>query len=197
MRITSTKVIAQIAYATIKGDKILTAAESTELKRFGLTAGLTNYASAYATGLLVARRLLKTIGLDKLYPGAKKIDGADYSVVDETKEKRPFLAVLDVGLARTTIGNKVFAALKGAVDGGLYVPHNNRRFPGFKKVGDEEKYDANVHRDKIFGTTIDKYMAHLKKQGEEAYKKQFKLWDATIQKDGVKNVDDLYKKIHD
>jgi len=149
----------------------LTAAESTELRRYGLTAGLTNYPSAYSTGLLVARRLLKKIGLDKLYTGAKKIDGADYSVADEKKDKRPFLAILDVGLARTTIGNKVFAALKGAADGGLYVPHNNKRFPGFSKTGEEEKYDANVHRDKIFGTTIDKYMALLKKEGEEAYKK--------------------------
>jgi len=59
VRFTCSKVICQIIYATIKGDKILTSAESTELKRFGLKAGLTNYASAYATGLLVARRLLR------------------------------------------------------------------------------------------------------------------------------------------
>jgi len=58
-RITCSKVIAQVIYATIQGDQVLCAAESTELKRFGLEAGLTNYAAAYATGLLVARRLLK------------------------------------------------------------------------------------------------------------------------------------------
>jgi len=34
-------------------------ANSLELKRFGLTAGLTNYSAAYATGLLCARRILK------------------------------------------------------------------------------------------------------------------------------------------
>lgn len=163
-----------------------------------MNAGLTNYPSAYCTGLLIARRLLKKIGLDKLYAGVKKIDGADYSVGNEKHdEKRPFIAVLDVGLVRTTIGNKVFAALKGAADGGLYVPHNNRRFPGFKVEGDNEKYDANVHRDKIFGTTIDKYMGLLKKEGEEAYKKQFRHWEETMSKAGVKTVADLYKKIHD
>ena len=31
--------------------------------------------------------------------------------------------VLDVGLARTGTGAKIFAALKGACDGGLNIPH--------------------------------------------------------------------------
>ena len=69
VRITSTRVIAQVAYATIQGDKIFAQADSSELKRFGLTAGLTNYASSYATGLLIARRLLKKVGLDATYTG--------------------------------------------------------------------------------------------------------------------------------
>jgi large subunit ribosomal protein L5e len=43
----------------LKGDRVLASADSYELKRFGLTAGLSNYPAAYATGLLVARRLLK------------------------------------------------------------------------------------------------------------------------------------------
>lgn len=34
-----------------------------------------------------------------------------------------FRAFLDVGLARTTTGARVFGALKGAVDGGLDIPH--------------------------------------------------------------------------
>jgi len=59
VRITNTKVIAQIIYATLRGDRVLSQATSSELKKFGLTAGLTNYASSYATGLLIARRLLK------------------------------------------------------------------------------------------------------------------------------------------
>ena len=36
---------------------------------------------------------------------------------------RPFRAFLDVGLARTTTGARVFGVLKGAVDGGLDIPH--------------------------------------------------------------------------
>lgn len=34
-----------------------------------------------------------------------------------------FRCFLDVGLARTTTGARVFGALKGAVDGGLEIPH--------------------------------------------------------------------------
>ncbi len=96
------------------------------MKHFGLTAGLTNYASAYCTGLLLARRLLKQLGMDKLYPGAPKVDGVVYNVGDSPNaERRPFLAYLDVGLTRTTVGNRVFGALKGACDGGIYIPHSN------------------------------------------------------------------------
>jgi len=99
-----------------------------------LTAGLTNYAAAYATGLLVARRLLKKVGMDATYKGAAKVDGEDYTVEKdaENQERRPFKAILDVGLTRTTTGNKVFACLKGACDGGLNIPHSTKRFPGYK-----------------------------------------------------------------
>jgi len=58
-----------VIYATLKGDKVLCAAESKELRRFGLTAGLSNYSSCYATGLLLARRLLKKVGLEEKYKG--------------------------------------------------------------------------------------------------------------------------------
>jgi len=67
---------------------------------------------------------------------------------------------LDVGLTYTTVGNKVFGAMKGAVDGGLNIPHNHKRFPGFSKNADkEESYDSAVHRERIFGVHVDNYMA--------------------------------------
>lgn len=37
--------------------------------------------------------------------------GEDYSV-EPTESRRPFRALLDVGLIRTTTGNRVFGALK-------------------------------------------------------------------------------------
>jgi len=45
-----------------------------------LTTGLTNYSASYATGLLLARRVLSTLKLDKTFSGNKKIDGSDYDV---------------------------------------------------------------------------------------------------------------------
>jgi len=199
-RITCSKVIAQVVYATIKGDQILCAAESTELKRFGLEAGLTNYAAAYATGLLVARRLLKKTKLDTLYKGAAKTDGEDYSVVNEVKEdaeKKPFKAYLDVGITRTTTGNRVFAVLKGACDGGLYIPHSTRRYPGYGGDDKNKNYNPKIHRERIFGLHVDKYMKLLKKESAEDYKQQFSKWDAVLTKNKVDNLEKLYAKVHE
>lgn len=47
----------QIAYAKIEGDHIVCAAYSHELPKYGIAVGLTNYAAAYCTGLLLARRV--------------------------------------------------------------------------------------------------------------------------------------------
>jgi large subunit ribosomal protein L5e len=191
------KVICQIIYATLTGDRILCQATSCELKKYGLEAGLTNYAATYCTGLLLARRLLKQVGMDSLYQGIPKVTGEAYDVSQKpNEERRPFKAVMDVGLIRTTNGNKVFGALKGACDGGLYIPHSTKRFPGFKKTADGESYDAKKHRERIFAGHVDKYMKELKKT-EEAYKRQFNLWDACLKKNAVDTCEKLFTKIHD
>lgn len=54
-------------YSTIAGDVVVAAAYSHELPEFGLKVGLTNYSAAYATGLLVARRVLTKLGLAETY----------------------------------------------------------------------------------------------------------------------------------
>lgn len=119
-------------------------ATSKELVNYGLKVGLTNYPASYCTGLLVARRLLTKLKLNDLYPG-QDATGNDYNVMADYKSrvdggeeitKRPFKALLDVGLVKTTTGNRIFGALKGAVDGGLNVPHSTRRFPGAYKDED-------------------------------------------------------------
>ena len=58
VRFTNKDIICQIAYAKIEGDKIVCAAYSHELPRYGIKCGLTNYAAAYCTGLLLARRVI-------------------------------------------------------------------------------------------------------------------------------------------
>lgn len=135
VRRTNRRIITQIIYATIQGDRVLAQADSFELKKFGLEAGLTNYAAAYATGLLLARRLLTDLGMGDMYKGVESADGEFFDVYQKesgiNENRRPFRALLDVGLVRTTTGNRVFGALKGAVDGGIHVPHNTKRFPGY------------------------------------------------------------------
>ncbi len=116
-------VIIQIAYARIEGDYIVSSAYAHELPRYGVQLGLTNYAAAYCTGLLLARRTLQKHKLDSIYKGTTDITGGEFENEPVEGEKRPFRCYLDVGLARTTTGAKVFGALKGAVDGGLDIPH--------------------------------------------------------------------------
>lgn len=116
--------ILQIAYSRIGGDVVVNSAYAHELPRFGVKSGLTNYAAAYCTGLLLARRHLKKLNLHERYKGAEEVDGKDYNVEEEGGDNpNPFTAVLDIGLARTSTGSKVFAVLKGAADGGINIPH--------------------------------------------------------------------------
>jgi len=186
-------VICQISYAKIAGDVIMTAAYSHELKRYGLPVGLTNYAAAYATGLLVARRHLTKLGLDQKYKGKDKADGEDFTVKPLEDGPRPFLCLLDVGLARTTTGAKVFGALKGALDGGLNVPHSETRFFGYDRA--TQKFDGKKLRKVIFGGHVSDYMKKLSTEDPKKYKKQFSRY---IQA-GVTaaNLESTIKKVHD
>jgi large subunit ribosomal protein L5e len=147
----------------------------------------------------LARRLLKQIGLDTIYAGQTKVDGAYFNVEDDVKDRKPFKAVLDAGLVRTTTGNRVFGVLKGACDGGINVPHSETRFPGQTRAtedGESSKYVPEDHKARIFGKHIDTYMKLLKETGAEAYKKQFSQWDATLKAAKVETVEKLITKVH-
>lgn len=69
VRFTNKDVICQVAYATVAGDVIVASAYSHELVNYGLSVGLTNYSATYATGLLLARRVLTKFGLADTYVG--------------------------------------------------------------------------------------------------------------------------------
>jgi large subunit ribosomal protein L5e len=158
VRVTNADVICQIIYAKIQGDIVLAAAYSHELPQFGVKVGLTNYAAVYCTGLLCARRALVKLGLDN-------------TQFDDEEGPRAFKAFLDVGLARTTTGAKIFAALKGAVDGGLNIPHSEKRFPGYNK--EKDAVDGEIMRKYIFAGHVSDYMRQLSEDEPEAYAKQF------------------------
>jgi len=191
VRCTNKDIISQIIYSKIVGDFVLCSAYSHELPRYGIPLGLTNWAACYATGLLLARRVLKKLRLDNKYHGNTQPDGEDYDV-QPVDGPRPFKAILDVGLARTTTGARIFAVLKGACDGGIHVPHSPARWPGFDK--ESGKLDAEVLRKYIYGGHVAEYMTKLKTEEPEKYKKQFSRFEKaniTSQK-----LEGIYKKAH-
>lgn len=192
VRFTNRDIICQIAYARIEGDMIVCAAYSHELPRYGVKVGLTNYAAAYCTGLLLARRLLKKLGLDELYVGCTEVTGEEYNVESADTGPGAFRCYLDVGLMRTTTGARVFGAMKGAVDGGLNIPHSTKRFPGYD--AESKDFNADVHRRHIFGQHVAEYMRQLAEDDDEAYKRQFSRYiKLGITAD---DIEEIYKKAH-
>merc|ERR1711959_466131 len=87
VRFSNKNITCQVVYATLTHDVVIASAYSQELPTYGLNFGLTNYAAAYCTGLLLARRVLTKLGLAE--------------------------------------------ALKGALDGGLDIPHSDKRYVGY------------------------------------------------------------------
>lgn len=192
VRFTNKDIICQVAYAKLEGDIVVCAAYAHELPRYGLKVGLTNYAAAYCTGLLLARRLLKKYKLDGLYAGQKEVDGDEYNVEALDDQPGPFRAFLDVGLVRTSTGARVFGAMKGAADGGIDIPHSTKRFPGHD--GDSGEFNAETHRKYIMGGHVADYMTHLQDEDSEAYQRQFgKYIKMGVTADGMEA---MYKKVH-
>ena len=107
VRITSTRVIAQIMEALPAGDRTLATAESRQLKGFGWRGGLKNLPAAYLTGYLAGYQALKA------------------GISD---------AIADIGLVTPIPGSRVFAVIKGAIDAGLTIPCAEKMFPPEKRL---------------------------------------------------------------
>jgi len=192
VRITNKDVITQVTYAKIQGDVVMSAAYAHELPRYGMSVGLTNYAASYATGLLLARRLLTKLKLADKYKGNTEVTGQDYNVEEITDGPRPFCAFLDVGLRRTTTGSKIFAAMKGATDGGIDIPHSEKRFVGYDDEG--KKLNADVLRKYIFGGHVSDYMKKVQEEDDATFKARFSRY----LKAGIKpdTLEATWKKVH-
>merc|ERR1712224_490226 len=155
VRFTNKDIICQVVSSKIKGDVCHAAAYAHELPRYGLSVGLTNYSAAYCVGLLCARRLLTKYGLADKFEDCFVLNNED-----EEEGVSAFHALLDVGLKRTTLGSKIFAAMKGAFDGGLEIPHSEKKFYGYDP--DEKEYSAEANRERILG-------GHVAQNMEETY----------------------------
>jgi len=132
VRKTLNHIIVQLIKMEPQGDKVLVAAHSKELVKYFNWKGATdNTPAAYLTGLLAGFR---------------------------AKAKNIEEAILDIGLHRPVKGSRVFAALKGALDAGLKIPHDPEILPS---------------EDRIKGQHIASWAKVLKERGEELYSRFF------------------------
>jgi large subunit ribosomal protein L5e len=193
VRFTNKDIIAQIVYAKIQGDIVLTSAYAHELPEYGIKHGLTNWAAAYAVGLLVARRALTKLGLADKYEGVAEPEG-EFTLTEREGDDgpRPFKAYLDTGLKRTSTGSRVFAVMKGASDGGMFVPHSESRFPGFDP--ESKELDTETLKRYIFAGHVAEYMESLEEEDDERFKKQFSTYLA----DGIggDDLEEIYAEAH-
>lgn len=115
VRGTSRYMITQMVKAEVKGDKVIVSANSKELtKTYGWKGAGGNIPAAYLTGLLCGYRAL-----------AKKVKKA----------------VLDIGLQSPSHGSRVFAAMKGAIDAGVEVPHSEDVLPKAPRISGQHIAD--------------------------------------------------------
>lgn len=190
VRFSNKDITCQIAYSTIQGDVVIAAAYAHELPNYGLKVGLSNYSAAYCVGLLVARRVLTKYNLADTYKGEEEPTGEDYNVEAVDDAPRPFCCLLDAGLKRTSTGSKVFACLKGALDGGLDIPHNEKRFVGFA----DKKLDAEVLKKYIYGGHVAEYQETMQEEEPEKYQSHFaKYVEEDVEPDAL---EDLYTSVH-
>lgn len=105
----------------------IASAISKELSEHGWTAGTANLPAAYLTGFLAGLKA-KSRGVSE--------------------------AVLDIGLNPPTKGCRIYAALKGAIDAGLEVPHSPDIFPDDSRISGEHIVAAYDYFSGIDGTLM-------------------------------------------
>lgn len=152
VRKTNTNTIVQVVNASVVGDTTVASAISSELGNHGWGVGTGNIPAAYLTGFLA--------GLRAKSRGVKE-------------------AVLDVGLNPPVKGSRVYAALKGALDAGLDVPHDLEVLPeesritgehivaSYNHFGDKSNMFTQVGKKKTTITGIPKKVQAVKKALEE------------------------------
>ncbi len=118
------------------GDVTLVSANTGELEKYGYTGGKGNIPSAYLAGLLLGYR-------------AKKKGHAE--------------AILDMGLYHATKGGIIFAALKGATNAGLEIPHNPDVFPSEERI-------LGKHIDKYKKTNISEQFEAVKQKIQNEFR---------------------------
>ncbi len=106
-------IIAQIVESREARDFVKLAASSSELKKYGWPASqqgsLKSIPAAYLTGVLLADKIrFSKSGIDEL--------------------------ILDIGLARSTKGSRIYSVVKGLIDSGIKVKCSQDMLPSQERV---------------------------------------------------------------
>ena len=118
--------IAQIVNYDENGDKVLAQFNSISLKKKGWKHSCSNVPAAYLAGLEIAKLASKA----------------------KIKE-----AIFDMGSYTPTKGCRIYAVLKGAVDGGLDIPHSEKAFPSKERLnGEHISKDVSADLKKLRGS---------------------------------------------
>ena len=111
VRITNKYFILQAVESDEAQDKVISTVTSKELLKNGwdkkMSGSLKSIPAGYLTGLLLAKKLKK----------------GKY--------------IMDLGMIRTLKGSRVFAVVKGLIDGGLDIPANESVFPSEERLNGE------------------------------------------------------------
>ncbi len=134
VRASVNSITCQIVSHDSKGDRTIVAASSLELKKHGWKGHTGNIPASYLTGFLCGQK-------------AKK---------HKIKE-----AILDIGLHTSVKGSRIYAALRGAIDSGLEIPHSAEALPP---------------EDRVKGSHISRYAELLKKEKPHEYDKRFSAY---------------------
>lgn len=122
IRKTNKYIILQLVVSDIGRDKVVISANSHELLEKGWPkekkGSLKSISAAYLTGLLFAKKC-----------NGKAAD-----------------AIVDTGLYRNVRQSRIYAALKGLIDGGMKVPHSKEVFPSEERIKSNPKVGILVER---------------------------------------------------
>lgn len=97
-----------------KGDLVKVTCKSQELKKLGWDLSTSNLSASYLTGLLASRKA-KASGIDE--------------------------AIVDIGIHPSIKGSRIYALVKGLVDGGLKVPCDPSMFPSNDRINGKHVVD--------------------------------------------------------
>jgi large subunit ribosomal protein L18 len=120
IRRTNKHIIMQIVSYEPNGDKIIAGVTSRSLEAMGWKHSGKNLPAAYLTGLLLAKAAKK-----------KSVD----------------VAILDLGLQTPIKGSRLYAALKGAIDGGMAIPASDEIFPTAERIAGGHIQGGDVAKD--------------------------------------------------